>query len=283
MEYVIKTNGLKKKFSNKIALKGVNLAIKRGEIFGLLGPSGSGKTTTINILTGQMSATKGNIEVLGRADDLLKAAKFRGEIGILSDNSSLYERLTVYDNLKLFCKLYDVAVDNIDEMLELVNMTDERKTTVSKMSRGMKQRILLCKALIHKPKLVFLDEPTSALDPGNVIHIHNGLKKLNELGTTIFLTTHNMEEATTLCDRVAFLHDGEIKEVGNPIDLRFKYSTNDFHIKTYDGNSLTIENKAENAGKVSELISTGNLKAIHSDFPTLGDVFLKITGEELSS
>src|SRR5690625_5929764 len=133
MEYVIKTNGLKKKFSNKIALKGVNLAIKRGEIFGLLGPSGSGKTTTINILTGQMSPTKGSIEVLGRADDLLKSAKFREEIGILSDNSALYERLTVYDNLKLFCQLYDVSVDNIDEMLDLVNMTDERKTTVSEM------------------------------------------------------------------------------------------------------------------------------------------------------
>src|SRR5699024_4807401 len=210
-------------------------------------PSGSGKTTTINILTGQMSSTSGEVEVLNFNESSLKSSKFRSEIGILTDNSALYERLTVHDNLKLFSKLYNAPLKNIEEMLELVNMKDDRDKQVSKLSRGMKQRVLLCKALIHKPRLVFLDEPTSALDPANVVHIHNGLRKLNELGTTIFLTTHNMEEATKLCHRVAFLHKGEIQEIGKPEELRYKYSTGEFHITLTSGERISIANSPENA------------------------------------
>jgi len=282
MKNIVKITNLRKRFLETEALKDVSFEVEEGEIFGLLGPSGSGKTTTINILTGQMSSTSGEVEVLGWNESGLKSSKFRSEIGILTDNSALYERLTVYDNLKLFCKLYNAPLERIDEMLELVNMKDDGNKQVAKLSRGMKQRILLCKALIHKPKLVFLDEPTSALDPGNVVHIHKGLKKLNELGTTIFLTTHNMEEATKLCHRVAFLHEGEIKEIGNPEELRYKYSTGEFHIILTDGKTLTIANTPENADQMKELIATGQIKSMHTDFPTLGEIFLEITGKELA-
>src|SRR5690625_931018 len=214
--------------------------------------------------------------------DLLKSSDFKSQIGILSDNSSLYERLTVYDNLKLFCKLYNAPLKQIDVILSEVNLQDEGSKTVSKLSKGMKQRVLLAKALIHKPDLVYLDEPTSALDPGNMAHIHRGLKKLNEAGTTIFLTTHDMEEATDLCDRVAFLHNGEIVELGEPHALRYKYSTHNFHIETFKGEHLMIENKPENADKISTLISSGQVKAMHTDNPTLGQVFLNVTGKELA-
>ncbi|ASN04989.1 ABC transporter ATP-binding protein [Virgibacillus necropolis] len=281
MENAIEVNGLRKVFNKTTAIDDVNFAVKQGEIFGFLGPSGSGKTTTIKILTGELEKTAGLVKVLGFNSNAFKSADFKSQIGILSDNSSLYERLTVYDNLKLFCKLYNAPLEQIDVMLRKVNLEEERSKVVSKLSKGMKQRVLLAKALIHKPKLVFLDEPTSALDPGNAAHIHRGLQALNEAGTTIFLTTHNMEEATVLCDRVAFLNKGRLQELDKPDALRFKHSNHVFHIETVDGEKLLIENEAKNADRIRELIAYGHVRTMHTDNPTLGQIFLKVTGKEL--
>lgn len=281
MQDVIDVQGLRKQFNNQVALKDVNFKVTQGEIFGLLGPSGAGKTTMIKLLTGELKKTKGNVEVLGTGEKSFETANFKSKIGILSDNSALYERLTVYDNLKLFCKLYNAPLEQIEMMLDEVNLAEDRLKVVSKLSKGMKQRVLLAKALIHQPPLVFLDEPTSALDPGNVAHIHDSLRKLNEAGTTIFLTTHNMEEATVLCDRVAFLHNGVIEELAEPAELRYQYSTHDFHIETFAGEKITIKNKPENTDEISKLIKSGHVKSMHTDNPTLGDIFLKVTGKEL--
>jgi ABC-2 type transport system ATP-binding protein len=281
LENAIEVTGMQKVFGPNPAIKNVSFNVKKGEIFGLLGPSGSGKTTTIKILTGESAQTAGNVNVLGIDSKQFGTADFQTKIGILSDNSALYERLTVYDNLKLFCKLYNAPLKQIDFILREVNLQDEGSKTVSKLSKGMKQRVLLAKALMHKPDLVYLDEPTSALDPGNMAHIHRGLKKLNEAGTTIFLTTHNMEEATDLCDRVAFLHNGELQELDNPNALRYKYSTHAFHVETFAGERLVIENEPDNADQIRKLIASGQVKAMHTDNPTLGQVFLKVTGKEL--
>ncbi|API92980.1 MULTISPECIES: ABC transporter ATP-binding protein [unclassified Virgibacillus] len=281
MENIIAVEGIQKSFGQHVALKDVRFHVEEGEIFGLLGPSGSGKTTTIKILTGELGQTAGRVKVLGMNSKQMGTADFKSKIGILSDNSSLYERLTIYDNLKLFCKLYHAPLKQIDAILREVNLYDERKKTVSKLSKGMKQRVLLAKALIHKPKLVFLDEPTSALDPGNMAHIHRGLRKLNEAGTTIFLTTHNMEEANSLCHRVAFLHEGEIVELDDPDELRYKHSTHAFHIETYEGERIVIKNTPDNADRIKELIVYNRVKSMQTDKPTLGQIFLKVTGEEL--
>lgn len=281
MNNAIEVTGLRKVFDQSAAIEDVSFFVKPGEIFGLLGPSGSGKTTTIKILTGELEQTAGEVKVLDINSQSFGTADFKSRIGILSDNSSLYERLTVYDNLKLFCKLYDAPLEQIDVMLDEVNLKEERRKLVSKLSKGMKQRVLLAKALIHKPELVFLDEPTSALDPGNMAHIHRGLQKLNEAGTTIFLTTHDMEEATELCDRVAFLDKGKLQELGSPDELRYKYSTHNFHVETFAGEKLVIENKSSNADKIKELIANGEVKAMQTDNPTLGQIFLKVTGKEL--
>ncbi|AIF42970.1 ABC transporter ATP-binding protein [Virgibacillus sp. SK37] len=283
MENSMEVKRLQKQYGQKTAIKDVSFHVEKGEIFGLLGPSGSGKTTMIKILTGELKQTDGKVTALGMDASDFSSAVYKSKIGILSDNSALYERLSIYDNLKLFCKLYGVSVSQIDGMLQEVNLYEERTTTVSKLSKGMKQRVMLAKALIHKPELVFLDEPTSALDPGNMAHIHRGLQKLNEAGTTIFLTTHNMEEATALCDRVAFLHKGELQELDSPSALRYKYSTHAFHVETVQGDRLVIENVPENANRIKELIGSGHVKAINTDHPTLGQVFLKVTGEELVS
>lgn len=281
MNNTIKVQGIRKVFGQNEAIKQVSFNVKKGEIFGLLGPSGSGKTTTIKILTGELGQTTGDANVLGIDSSRFGTSYFKSKIGILSDNSSLYERLTVYDNLKLFCKLYHAPLNAIDAILKEVNLQDEQSKTVSKLSKGMTQRVLLAKALIHKPELVFLDEPTSSLDPANMAQIHRGLQKLNEAGTTIFLTTHNMEEATALCDRVAFLHNGELQELDSPDALRYKYSTHAFHVETFSGERLVIDNEPENADQIKELIGSGRVKTMHTDNPTLGQIFLKVTGKEL--
>ncbi|MDY0404370.1 hypothetical protein P5G51_002120 [Virgibacillus sp. 179-BFC.A HS] len=139
----------------------------------------------------------------------------------------------------------------------------------------------MAKALIHRPKLVFLDEPTSALDPGNTAQIHRVLQTLNEAGTTIFLNTHDMEEATVLCDRVAFLHHGSLQELDTPENLRYRYSTHAFHVETFSGNKLVIENNEGGAEEIAKLMKHGCIKSMHTDNPTLGQIFLKVTGKEL--
>lgn len=281
MENVIEAKHLQKQFGQKSAIDDLSFNVRKGEIFGLLGPSGSGKTTTIKILTGELDKTDGDVSVLGEPSSAFNSSHFKSKIGILSDNSALYERLSVYDNLKLFCKLYHAPLEQIDAILQDVNMEHERTKTVSKLSKGMKQRILLAKALIHKPALVFLDEPTSALDPGNMAQIHRGLQELNEAGTTIFLTTHNMEEATGLCDRVAFLNNGKLQELDEPEALRYKYSTHAFHVEMVDGEKIILENIPENADRIRTLIAEERIRSMHTDKPTLGQIFLKVTGKEL--
>ncbi|GEN45442.1 ABC transporter ATP-binding protein [Alkalibacillus haloalkaliphilus] len=283
MDYVININNLSKSYGNTQALKNITLQVPKGQIFGLLGPSGSGKTTMIKTLTGELKKTTGEIQVLSMAEEQLSTPNYKAKIGVLSDNSALYERLSIYDNLKLTCKLYDVSLNEIDTILEKVNLIDDKKKVVSKLSKGMKQRVMLARTLIHKPDLLFLDEPTSALDPGNVDKIHQILRELNEEGTTIFLSTHNMEEATNLCDCVGLLYKGIIQEMDHPDHLRYQHSTNQFEVETHDGELIKIENKPENSGQIEQLIASGRVKRMYTDDPTLGEVFLKVTGKDLGS
>ncbi|MDV2583362.1 ABC transporter ATP-binding protein [Alkalibacillus haloalkaliphilus] len=283
MDYVININNLSKSYGNTQALKDITLQVPKGQIFGLLGPSGSGKTTMIKTLTGELKKTSGEIKVLNMNEEQLSTPSYKAKIGVLSDNSALYERLSIYDNLKLTCKLYDVSIDEIDPILEKVNLIDDKKKVVSKLSKGMKQRVMLARTLIHKPELLFLDEPTSALDPGNVDKIHQILRELNEEGTTIFISTHNMEEATNLCDCVGLLYKGFIQEMDHPDSLRYQHSTNQFEVETHDGEWIKIENKPDNSGQIEQLIASGRVKRMYTDDPTLGEVFLKVTGKDLGS
>src|SRR5690606_40403201 len=213
MANIIEVKNLQMKFGKEEALKNVSFSIKKGEIFGFLGPSGSGKTTTIKILTAQLTQTKGQAFVFEKPASEMNSIQLKKKFGILTDNSGLYQRLSIEENLLLYCRLYNLPVSTIEEALAFVNLEKERKKKVSQLSKGMMQRVILARTIMHKPPLLFLDEPTSALDPVNAQHIYNGLRQLNELGTTIFLTTHNMAEAELLCDRIAFLHKGEIREI----------------------------------------------------------------------
>src|SRR6185312_7200409 len=183
-----------------------------------------------------------------------------------------YGRLSIYDNLKLYCELYGVAEKRIDEVLTIVNLTNEKKKVVSKLSKGMLQRVTLARTLLHEPELLFLDEPTSALDPVNSQHIHNGLRELNARGTTIFLTTHDMNEAELLCDRVAFLDKGKIQLMDEPTKLRRNYSDSTMTVELKNEEKVVLKSTAEGAQQLFDLMSSNNVVAIHSNEPTLGDI-----------
>ncbi|MFF2480904.1 ABC transporter ATP-binding protein [Paenibacillus sp. NPDC058071] len=280
MESIIEVDQLEKTYQKKQALKSLSFQVQRGEIFGFLGPSGSGKTTTVKILTSQLRVTSGRVTVFGMDPSRSRKANFLGRIGVLTDNSGLYERLTVYANLALFCRLYGVPEQSVEGVLADVNLSADRNTLVQQLSKGMKQRVTLARAILHRPEILFLDEPTSALDPVNVLQIHETLRKLNRDGTTIFLTTHNMQEAEILCDRVAFLNNGEISALDTPLQLRLQHGDQTITLTTPQGTEIVGQNAA-GAIRINELIGRGELLTIHSNEPTLGDIFVKLTGRGL--
>lgn len=281
MGNVIEIENLAKAFGNEHALTNVNFHVKKGEIFGFLGPSGAGKTTTIKILTGQMSYTRGSVQVFGEDVMQLKKSKNRKRFGVLTDNSGLYDKLSVEDNLLFYCELYDVPTKKVDEVLDVVQLKEEKKKRVAKLSKGMRQRVTLARTLLHEPALLFLDEPTSALDPVNTQYIYKGLRELNERGTTIFLTTHNMEEADSLCDRIAFLHDGEIKLLDTPDALKKQFAKDEMDIELKNGDRITLSKGKKDAQILYNYMKKEEIVTIHSNEPTIGDIFVYITGREL--
>ncbi|MGO5066092.1 ABC transporter ATP-binding protein [Clostridium sporogenes] len=281
MEKIISMKNVTKDFKENRALKNLNLSIEEGEIFGFLGPSGAGKTTAIKLLTAQLIATSGEIKVFGK-NIYPNRKEIVKNIGILSDTSGMYERLSVLDNLMLFANINNVPKKNVLEILDSIGMKDTIKKEVKKLSKGMKQRLMVARAVLHKPKLLFLDEPTSSLDPGTTLEIHKLLRRLNEEGTTIFLTTHDMFEADKLCHRVAFLNEGEIVDIGNPQELKLKYINDDIKVILKDKNKeVMVKNDSEGALKIKDWIEEGQLIAIHSMEPTLEKIFLTLTGREL--
>lgn len=273
----IVVNHLSKCFGKKEALKDISFTISEGEIFGFLGPSGSGKTTTINILTGQLAASSGEVTVFGKKPQELKISDFE-KIGIVSDNSGSYEKISLYKNILAYSKLYNLDKSRVDELLKLLGLYDDRKKPVEKLSTGMKQRMLLARALLNKPQVLFLDEPTSGLDPATSRVIHDLLLALRDAGTSIFLTTHDMHEATLLCDQLALLDKGLLVEQGSPSELIAKYN----HRKKV---RLTYEDGSHQELDFSELTKRGDaqgIEMIHSCEPTLEDIFIELTGGKLN-
>ena len=274
---IIEVQGLKKKFKEQEALAGIDFSIREGEIFGFLGPSGSGKTTTINILTGQLSADAGTAQVLSAPVEDLKVEVLE-QIGIVSDGSGFYEKMSLYKNLKAYAMLFGVKMTEVDELLRKVGLYDSRNKVAEKLSTGMKQRMLLVRALINQPKLLFLDEPTSGLDPSTSRTIHELLLELKEQGTTIFLTTHDMQEANLLCDRLALLSKGKLVEVGSPHEIIQKYNTDKkVRLEYEDLTTKTVAFEELQGG-----MDLANVISIHSCEPTLEDVFITLTGGTLN-
>lgn len=277
-QQVIKADNLGKSFGSFKAISSLTFEVNKGEILGFLGPSGSGKTTTINILTGQLTPDQGQSSILGKSSTKLNEEDLTN-IGLITENSGYYEKLSLYDNLLFFAKLYDIPQGDLDDLMKRVGLYDRRKTLAEKLSTGMKQRMLLVRAIINKPQVLFLDEPTSGLDPSTSQSIHELIKELQAEGTTIFLTTHDMHEATILCDKIVLLNKGQIVEAGTPSDLIQKYNTAKRVKITYQSGKEDYLSFSE-LGQVSQ---TDDILTIHSCEPTLEDVFIQLTGGKLNA
>lgn len=279
---VIDIQNISHEFGENRVLQGIKLQIKEGEIFGLLGPSGAGKTTLIKILTGQLMQKSGKAVILGE-DTRHLSRRTCQKLGIMLENLGLYERLSCYDNLKVFADIYGVKNEAIERALEGVEMYEARKRAVKDISKGMRQRLMFARAILHNPKVLFLDEPTAGLDPGVMQEIHKLIEKQKEAGTTIFLTTHNMEEAEKLCDRVALLYKGEIVECGSPKAVCAKYDhQRQIGVMLESGEKMMLQNGPEAAEKMKELLLGEKIAEIHTTEPNLERVFLELTGADLN-
>lgn len=268
-------------YAEKQILNHITFHVEEGEIFGLLGPSGAGKTTLLKVLTGQLQQSEGYAELLGKDTKRLGEAE-RRQIGIMMDHFGLYERLSVYDNLSFYADIYQVSHSVINEILKKIGLYEGRRLAVSKLSKGMKNRLSLARALMNNAKILFLDEPTAGLDPVTTREMHDILLREKEKGTTIFLTTHNMFEAENLCDHIALLSEGNIIESGKPTDICRKYNhLNKLRVTLKDGETMILENGSASADTVKEYLENGNIEAIHSTEPTLETVFIELTGKGL--
>ena len=211
---MITLRNIVKSFDEQVVLKDVSLDVEKQTIFGLLGPSGAGKTTLINIMTNQLTCDSGYHQI--DAKPL--------EIGLMLDQDGLYSRLSCQENLNLFAGIYGVSPSKVATVLQQVGLEKEAKKAVNNLSKGMRQRLALARAIIHEPKVLFLDEPTSGLDPYTARGIQHLILDLKQRGSTVFLTSHNMEEVGELCDYVALLHHGTIVEQGTPLEICQRYN-----------------------------------------------------------
>lgn len=218
----IEVQHLTRDYNGLRAVDGLSFEVEPGEIFGFLGPNGAGKSTTIRMLTGQLRPTSGSAEVMG-CDVVEQRQQLKPRIGVVFDNQNLYERLSARDNLRFYARLYRVKKSRVEILLEQVGLAERAKDKISTYSNGMKQRLLIARALLHEPQVLFLDEPTRGLDPNVSRDIRAIIQDLVRRGMTVFLTTHYMEEADQLSDRVAIIDHGAIVAMGAPEQLKAAY------------------------------------------------------------
>ena len=281
MNPILCADGIYHCYAEQPVLQGISFSVNEGEIFGLLGPSGAGKTTLIRILTGQLVQTGGVAALMGQ-DTRHLTGHTRRSIGAMMDNLGLYDRFSVWENLAFYAQLYRAPKSRIDDLLQECGLYQARRTQTARLSKGMRGRLALARALLGGPRLLFLDEPTAGLDPGNAKKMWDLLQGARNQGLTIFLTTHNMVEAQQLCSRVALLFEGKIVELGAPGEICQKYNRhNRLRITLTGGEQVELEAGPGSAKALCDYLAANRIISIHSSEPTLEDVFLKLTGRGL--
>lgn len=272
------------KKSQKKAIRDLNFDIQEGEIFGFLGPNGAGKTTTQRLIIGLLRNYTGHIEVLGKERNQW-GKEFYEQIGVAFDFPNLYLKLTAKENLQLIGAYYKSRTEDPDKLLDRVGLLRDRDVRVESFSKGMKMRLNFIRSIMHQPSLMFFDEPTSGLDPVNAHIIKEIILDQKSAGRTVFLTTHNMTDAEHLCDRVAFIVDGQIVVTGSPKTLMIEHGKRRVKVEyQLDGKLLEKEFEMHNlAGnrEFLDILETNNIKTIYSCEATIEDIFIKLTGRNL--
>jgi ABC-2 type transport system ATP-binding protein len=287
-DIMIEATDLRRAFGALEAVAGISFAVQRGDIFGLLGPNGAGKTTTIRLLTGQIDPTGGSASVAG-CDVVKQRDQLRQHIGVVCEEQNLYERLSARQNLAFGCWLYGAPRRRIDEVLDLVRLRDRARDPVSKFSSGMRQRLMIARALLHQPPVLFLDEPTRGLDPLSARDVRQTITELCAAGTTILLTTHLMDEADQLCQQVAFIVKGRLIATGAPRALKLAHGQRTIQVtvaeRAKEANAATpledvtlgMDDPIDQA-KLAQWMASGRVRALHSREATLEEVFLDVAG-----
>lgn len=261
----------------------MSFEVMKGEIFGFLGPSGAGKSTVQKILIGMNRSYEG-IAVVNGTECKKSTSRFYEEIGVDFEFSTMYEKLTARENLNFFSALYQKEARSARDLMERVGLSQDIDKRVSDFSKGMKARLNFVKALLHDPAILFLDEPTSGLDPVNSRIMKDMILEEKKKGKTILITTHNMQDATELCDRVAFIMNGSIRALDSPHNLIMSKGAAKVTYTWYEDGEQSAECKMECLSqdqRFRELVEKNRLSSIHSSEPTLSDLFLEITGNTL--
>lgn len=278
----IEVDKLSRTFDGLMAVNNISFSVEAGEIFGFLGHNGAGKTTTIRMLSGQLSPTSGSGRVAG-CDVITQQRRLKPLIGVVSEHQNLYERMSARENLEFAARLYGQDNRRIDEVLEQVSLSERAGDNVRTFSNGMKQRLVIARALLHRPQIVFLDEPTRGLDPIVGREIRSLIAEMARQGVTIFLTTHYMEEADQLCSRLAFMSEGRLLALDTPNNLKAAWGKNCVNVTLDDGQTHSIALDDEDAGsKLQQLLRDGHVRSMHSAEATLEDVFIHLAGRELT-
>jgi len=284
-EPAINVQNLSHRYGRLQAVKDISFSVRPGEILGFLGPNGAGKSTTIKVLTGQLALQQGSAQILGRDigrdDPVLQA-----QIGVTFEEKNLYLEMTALENLDFFASLFGISKPNSLEALRRVGLADRARDRVGKYSKGMRQRLMIARAFINKPQVLFLDEPTDGLDPVTAVEIRKTIREEAERGAAVLLTTHNMHEADELSDRVAFINEGEIAALDTAENLKLKYGKRSVRVRLRDEDGVVEENLPLDGGKsstrLSELAASPDLLTIHTEEATLEAIFIKLTGRRLA-
>ncbi|MDP2858349.1 MAG: ABC transporter ATP-binding protein [Bacillota bacterium] len=263
-------------------IRGISFAFKRGEIFGFLGPSGAGKSTTQKLLIGILKGFRGQVRYQGKDLGAYGREIYR-DIGVGFEVPVHFSKLTAMENLGFYGRLYPQRID-VEPLLKRVGLWDDRNKRVAEFSKGMKVRLNFVRAMLNNPKMLFLDEPTVGLDPQNARIIKDIILEYRQAGGTVFLTTHAMHDADELCDRVAFIADGEIREIDSPMNLKLRFGNRVVNIEYRDRGlervSFPMDGLADNQDFLG-LLRTKVIVTIHSGETTLDDIFIKVTGVRL--
>ncbi|MBN2879445.1 MAG: ABC transporter ATP-binding protein [Clostridia bacterium] len=268
----------------KPAVNNISFEVEKGETFGFLGPSGAGKSTTQGVLTGLLKLQKGEVNVAGYDVSHVQNKRFN-KIGVSFEQSNVYGKLTAKENLEFYAKLFDVETRDAQELIDLVGLSGKENVRAGEFSKGMKHRLTFARSMINNPELWFLDEPTTGLDPAIAATIKDIINAQKAKGTTAFLTTHNMYIADELCDRVAFIIDGEIKLIDTPKNLKLKYGQKLVDVEYLEGGKTkketfkTIDEADRN--KLAEVIKKHDIQTMHTKEATLEEIFIQVTGRGL--